>query len=363
VESTDTSVYSRTLARLVGGLFVAGVLGVALRVLFLGATVSGGLVMVLLAAGAAGLALLRWPIGGALLSTAVPLLGAPLVAFGMSRGEPQTALFGLPYLVWLVALAGFFQRPAAAVASTAWCLACFAAWSATTPGRDLAHDALAAFMPIGMTAFAGGFLAREIRRSHVTLDTARRDAEELSLRDPLTALANRRAFEAEAQLRATADRLGGILMVDVDLLKNVNDEFGHEAGDIVLKEVALRIAGAIRGADLAARLGGDEFAVLLEGPLTLDGLRRVADAVRGATSAFAARTPAGSVRVTTSLGGALTAPAATPEQQARSARSRADNALYRAKQAGRDRAILDGETRSPSARRGRNRRRPGPKAA
>ena len=363
MESSADSLYTRTFARLVGGLFVVAVAGSVVRTLVSGGEVEFARGAVLLVGASAGLALLRWPVGGRVLSILVPTIAAPLVAVGMAQAEPDRALFGLPYFVWLAALAGFFQRPVGAVASTVWCLVCFGAWAAFAPGRDVVADTISASTIIGMTSFSAAILRQRVRGSHATLDTARRAAEELSLKDALTGLPNRRAFEAEAQLRAIEGRLGGVLMVDIDHFKIVNDQHGHDAGDQVLKEVARRLGTAIRRADLAARLGGDEFAVLLEGPLTTDGLRRVADAVRGATSAFAAQTSAGQVRITTSIGGALTIEGASPEQQSRSARSRADNALYQAKKAGRDRAILDGEVRSPSARRGRSRPRSGPKAA
>lgn len=150
-------------------------------------------------------------------------------------------------------------------------------------------------MSVGGTAFAAFYFARELHHSHTSLDTARRDAEALSLLDPITGLANRRAFDAESYLRASAGCLGGTLMIDIDHFKSVNGKHGHNAGDAVLQSVVLHLSGAIRRGELAARLGGDEFAVLLDGPLTTDGLRRVADAVRGATASFAAQTSAGQV--------------------------------------------------------------------
>ena len=292
---------------------------------------------------------------------------APFVAVGittlfMIAAPPLIAPLGLTPIAMSCVFGGMLLRPRAAGAVAGWSLACFVTWSLLA-GRPVLADAVAGAGIIGVASAVAVLTSSSRRLSISEAQSARRDAEELSLRDSLTGLANRRAFDAEAEIRAIESRLGGVLMVDIDHFKNVNDEFGHDAGDAVLQAVALRLAGAIRRADFAARLGGDEFAVLLEGQLTVDGLRRVADAVRGATSAFAAETPAGQVRVTTSIGGALTVSDVAPEQQARSARSRADNALYRAKQAGRDRAILDGETRTPSARRGRNRPRSGPRAA
>jgi diguanylate cyclase (GGDEF)-like protein len=354
--------YGSALSRPLGGVLAFGALVAFTERALSSHGLTGELALALAALGMTGLALFRWPVSGPLLTKLVPLVGAPLIAFGMVEIDPGVAPWGIPYLAWLVALAGVFQGKRGTLLTAAWCVGCALAWSAFAPGRELLSDGIYAVATLGATALGSYHLARELRRSHSTLDTARRDAEVLSRTDTLTGLANRRAFDAEAQLRAVEARLGGILMIDIDRFKHVNDEYGHDAGDQVLQEVARRLNTAIRGADFGARLGGDEFAVLLEGPLTMDGLRRVADAVRGATSSFAAVTSAGQVRISTSVGGALVLPAAAVEQQARSTRSRADNALYQAKRAGRDRAILDGELRAPSARRGR-RARSGPRAA
>jgi diguanylate cyclase (GGDEF)-like protein len=92
----------------------------------------------------------------------------------------------------------------------------------------------------------------------------------LARRDPLTGAANRRAFFERAELEfQRARRLGGAPLsfayFDLDDFKAINDRFGHEAGDAVLKRVASTIQERIRSIDLLARLGGDEFAILLVG--------------------------------------------------------------------------------------------------
>ncbi|MHA7198567.1 putative bifunctional diguanylate cyclase/phosphodiesterase [Arthrobacter alkaliphilus] len=88
-----------------------------------------------------------------------------------------------------------------------------------------------------------------------------------SLHDPLTGLPNRRMLELEAPaLTRNTDRSRiGILFIDLDDFKGVNDTFGHRAGDIVLAEFAARLTGCVRDEDTVVRLGGDEFAVLLVG--------------------------------------------------------------------------------------------------
>jgi diguanylate cyclase (GGDEF)-like protein/PAS domain S-box-containing protein len=99
--------------------------------------------------------------------------------------------------------------------------------------------------------------------------TERRKAEAriayMAHHDGLTSLANREHFRE--RLEQALDQAGGkrlgVLCIDLDLFKNVNDSFGHPVGDRLLKQVAERLATAIRGPNLAARLGGDEFAVIL----------------------------------------------------------------------------------------------------
>lgn len=98
------------------------------------------------------------------------------------------------------------------------------------------------------------------------LHAARVATDRLVHLDPLTELPNRRLFEdrlerAEARLRRDGTRFA-VLLLDVDHFKQVNDSFGHAAGDALLRELSRRLAGTLRETDTLARLGGDEFAVL-----------------------------------------------------------------------------------------------------
>ena len=90
---------------------------------------------------------------------------------------------------------------------------------------------------------------------------------ELALRDPLTGLYNRRHFETELERQLALARRtgqpGAVLMIDLDHFKVVNDTFGHEAGDEILRGVATVLADRLRASDLIARVGGDEFAAIL----------------------------------------------------------------------------------------------------
>ncbi|MFC7244320.1 diguanylate cyclase [Catellatospora aurea] len=160
---------------------------------------------------------------------------------------------------------------------------------------------------------------------------------ELAGRDPLTGLHNRRSFaERLTGALAYADRTGtpvALLMLDLDHFKSVNDRYGHPAGDQVLRTVAALLVRELRAVDVAARLGGEEFGVLLPGIGHRD-----ATVVAGRLRAAIARCPVvhatATVLVTTSIG-VVCYPwhARTSEELF----ERADDALYHAKRAGRDR--------------------------
>jgi len=111
--------------------------------------------------------------------------------------------------------------------------------------------------------------SQRIREQMVELEQSRTALREEATHDPLTGLANRRLFYDRLQQAIRhAQRYGGkvgILFVDMDRFKDINDRHGHHVGDAVLTEVAKRLTACIRDSDSIARLGGDEFVVLLEG--------------------------------------------------------------------------------------------------
>ena len=156
--------------------------------------------------------------------------------------------------------------------------------------------------------------------------------------DKLTQLLNRRGFDegaARELARAARENTSiGVALLDLDLFKRVNDEFGHETGDRVLQRFADCLRHDLRGTDLAARMGGEEFVVLLPGA-DIEQTRAYTERVREAL-----RLPGEDPQlpiVTVSAGASAVIAPANLEHLLR----RADAALYAAKARGRDRTVLD----------------------
>ncbi len=164
-----------------------------------------------------------------------------------------------------------------------------------------------------------------------------RAAEVQASTDALTGLPNRRYFDEFCSLlarRRRAEDALGVLMVDIDRFKVLNDRFGHAAGDDVLKAVGRAIVGAVRDDDVPARYGGEEFVVLLRNPTERVALE-IGERVRGSVAALDLSQlgiPAVSVSVGVAVGD-------RPDQPIDELVDDADQALYRAKRAGRDRVV------------------------
>lgn len=173
-----------------------------------------------------------------------------------------------------------------------------------------------------------------------------RKAEERASTDALTGLPNRRYFDEFCALlarRRRADDAVGILMVDIDRFKILNDTYGHAIGDEVLRAVAGALASAVREDDVPARYGGEEFAVLLRNP-SLDVAVEVGERVREAVAALDLSRH-GVPGTSVSVGVAV---AQLPDQAIGDIIVSADQALYVAKRRGRDRVVAAEPTADPA---------------
>src|SRR4029079_10245425 len=134
------------------------------------------------------------------------------------------------------------------------------------------------------------------------------DSQERARTDALTRVPNRREFSERLGVALAGEDALGVLMVDVDHFKRVNDEHAHQAGDDVLVQVAVRLRSAVRDGDCVARWGGEEFAVLMPGIAAPEVLREAAERVRLAVSAAPMIVGGSLGRITVSVGGALRSP-------------------------------------------------------
>lgn len=164
--------------------------------------------------------------------------------------------------------------------------------------------------------------------------------KESSIRDPLTNLLNRRALMErmkELSLMAEPGQPAFVVaMLDVDHFKRINDRYGHDAGDRALTRLADIMRGAVRESDDVARWGGEEFLVLLPN-ITLEAGEAVIDRILAGVRGNAIEVDGEQLLLTVSVGMALH----RSDESVSTTLTRADRALYLAKQAGRDRVALD----------------------
>jgi diguanylate cyclase (GGDEF)-like protein len=175
----------------------------------------------------------------------------------------------------------------------------------------------------------------------VALENARLHGivERQALLDGLTGLANRRSVDTQLRAEvARARRFGDkvcLVIADLDDFKNVNDTFGHPAGDEALRLFAATLGATVREMDVAARWGGEEFALVLPGT-DADGGARLAERARGALEGCVLRVDGRELRLTASFGVASMPPAEGVEELVNAA----DAALYEAKRTGKNRVMV-----------------------
>jgi two-component system cell cycle response regulator len=182
---------------------------------------------------------------------------------------------------------------------------------------------------------------RKKRYTERLRDNAQRSIE-MAITDALTGLHNRRYLETHVgtlvEQALSRSKPLTVLVLDIDYFKSINDTHGHDAGDDVLREFALRIKKSIRGIDLACRFGGEEFVVVMPetdlavATMVAERLRR-----RIASEPFSIQQGARSIEVTISIGIAALGRSDSPATVLK----RADQALYRAKRDGRNRVVPD----------------------
>jgi diguanylate cyclase (GGDEF)-like protein len=164
--------------------------------------------------------------------------------------------------------------------------------------------------------------------------------KDLANLDTLTDTANRRSFHAQAQelLRLCGNGLFiSLIMLDIDRFKAVNDTYGHDAGDMVLREIALLLKQRVRAEDTVARYGGEEFVIIIPdaGADVAVGLaERLREKIADAEMVYEGQ----KIHVTASLG--VAAEVCSPDFDIERLVKKADTALYRAKNAGRNKVVL-----------------------
>ena len=177
---------------------------------------------------------------------------------------------------------------------------------------------------------------RRLVKANATLKESEDIAIERSFIDPLTGLGNRRRLEQGLDAEIARARRGrrrlSLIMCDLDKFKNINDEFGHDIGDVILKEFANIISLSVREFDVATRFGGEEFVILMPGT-DLDNAVAAADRIR--TTLEEKEFNPLKLKVTASFGAAILSSKDSPE----SLLKRADKALYEAKDSGRNRVV------------------------
>jgi two-component system, sensor histidine kinase LadS len=256
----------------------------------------------------------------------------------------------LPLLIVATAVFRFTRgnRPAIYLAA-AWAVLAAGAFSFSLLGLRLLPPSFWTVhgVAIGMaieTVLLSMALAERVRRLSLERSQFQRMQDrylELSITDELTGLYNRRyllsRLQSEAEHAERLDQPLCLIFLDLDGFKSVNDSFGHASGDLVLKELSAEIGSTLREGDVACRFGGEEFAIVMPG-IRLRDATTAAERLRAGFEARPKRGIGGEpIRITISLGVVQAAAGEGPEDII----DRADKAMYRAKERGKNRVEQD----------------------
>jgi diguanylate cyclase (GGDEF)-like protein len=273
-----------------------------------------------------------YPVAGVLLSSLIP------VDLGRTGTQPVPALLVLiiPFTFTLLGLR-LYQALRVVLAGM---LVYFAVISRSSVPPELFQFRV---VMLGIAVITGAFMGYQLERLQRAHFLESRRLLEAAARDGLSGLFNRRRFDehlANCWNYAQRDgKLLAVLLVDIDCFKPYNDRYGHQAGDVVLRQVAAALArSARRPLDFVARYGGEEFAVVLFEP-SREYVAEVAESIHAEVAALQIPHEASvaAKQVTVSIGVAILNP--TPERSAAGGLQLADEALYAAKETGRKRTV------------------------
>jgi len=279
------------------------------------------------------------------------------ILFSLSHADELPYFFATVTIMLIYSVIGVQLRFGYAAFACIATIAAYAAALAYSPGIQFATGRnllLLASMVGAYLLLANWRLERELRRNYLIslrdrlqrqdLSTRNRELDELTRSDPLTTLANRRAYDT--WLQATwqqARQLGGrvgLIILDVDHFKAYNDFYGHAAGDLCLQSLAHCLRDQLRGTtDLIARVGGEEFAILLPGlapELCADIAERIRAAVQAMELPHLGQGARGLITISAGIASLVADPASTPACLF----AAADAALYAAKQQGRNQVCV-----------------------
>ena len=301
--------------------------------------------------------LLSWAVRGATAGalhtkTELSCFGLLLIIVGyvvFNNGDTYVASLPLTFVILPLIIWAAFRFDQREVVTASAIVCAMAVWY-TLEGRgpfafgsvNLSLLLLLAFIStVVATGLILSAVVAERRRVADELRTALQDLQEQAISDPLTGLYNRRflrEFLPREVMRAARNEASlAVIMIDLDHFKRINDNFGHGAGDRVLTEVAVLLKSCIRGSDIACRFGGEEFMLVLP-EATLESAQRKCNDIRAAMRRLTLKYDGRQLGILTASFGVALFPDHADDPE--SLMHVADEALYEAKGAGRDRVVI-----------------------